>query len=246
MKGWEDGDTFRVFIPATAIDIEKAGDKDGKRWIQGIASTDSKDIQGEIIDQNGIDFSYFLKHGWFNDDHKSGPENKVGQPTECRITRNGLWVKGFLFNNHSRANHYWELMNSLASSGSSRKVGFSIQGKVKRRNGNKIAECWIQDVALTPSPVNTTTWAEIAKSLSSMEWDFNKSNNENSEEEEDENKALTAGDSPLVPESLDRNKKEDRTSKSFTYEEAVNHLVINKSLPKEAAIAVVDVVFDLL
>lgn len=164
-----DPDSFSFFVPANALTIHKSSDVDGaspRKWIQGIASTPHVDLQNEVVDQAGIDFSYFLEHGFFNDDHKSGPENKIGQPTEAKVTPHGLWVKGFLFEGNPRADAYWELLQSLKVSGSQRKVGFSIQGKVKRRDGNKIRECWIQDIAVTASPVNTATWAEVAKSLS--------------------------------------------------------------------------------
>lgn len=244
-QGWTDEETFTFFVPATALAVKKSGKgKDTKRWIQGIASTDSRDLQGEIVRQKGIDFSYFMKHGYFNDDHKPGPENKVGQPTECKVTKNGLWVKGFLFNSHKKADEYWELMHALTSSGSTRQVGFSIQGKVKRRAGKEISECWIQDIALTPAPVNTTTWAEIAKSLSANKWDFNKSTVADSAEE-DEEKALTAGGSPLVPESLEGGVKEDRTRKALTYDETVEYLKKSQDLNEEAAVAVANVVFEL-
>ena len=243
--GWTDEDTFTFFMPATALEVKKSGKgKDTKRWIQGIASTDSRDLQGEIVKQHGIDFSYFLKHGYFNDDHKTGPEHKVGQPTECKITKNGMWVKGFLFNSHKKADEYWELMHALNESGSTRQVGFSIQGKVKRRAGKEISECWIQDIALTPAPVNTTTWAEIAKSLSADKWALTKSEVAD-EAEEDEEKAITAGGSPLVPESLEGGVKKDRTSKALTYDETVDYLQKSKGLNEEAAVAVTNVVFEL-
>jgi hypothetical protein len=149
-----------------------------------------------------------------------------------------LWVKGYLFKNHQRADYYWELMQALSASQSDRKVGFSIQGKVKRREGTKITECWIQDIALTPAPVNTTTWAEIAKSLSAQQWNLSKS-------EEPEEKALAAGGSPLVPESLEGKEKEDRVSKALTYNEAISFLRTSHGLSQDAAMAVADVVFDL-
>lgn len=243
-KGWLDEETFNFWMPASAVSKGSAKGKKGKRWIQGIASTASRDLQGEIVNQNGIDFSYFLKHGYFNDDHKPGPEHKVGEPTECKVTKNGLWVKGFLFNNHKKADEYWELMNALTASDSKRKVGFSIQGKVKRRAGQEIVECWIQDIAITPAPVNTATWAEIAKSLSAAKWDLSKAEAPD-EESEDEEKALTAGGSPLVPESLDGGIKKDRTSKALTYDEAVEHLKKSNGLPHDAAVAVANLVFKL-
>jgi len=141
------GSTFHFFMPVEKI--SKAESKDGKRWIQGVASTDDRDLQGEVVRQNGIDYGYFLKYGYINDDHKEGPEHKVGEPAECRITPAGLWLKGFLYKGKERAEYWWDHITALAANESNRKVGFSIQGKVLRREGNTIAKCWLQDVAIT-------------------------------------------------------------------------------------------------
>jgi hypothetical protein len=162
---------FQFWVP---IQLQKAKgtSKDDRRWIEGIASTTDLDLQNEIVQQNGIDFSYFLKHGYFNNDHKPGFENKVGQPTECRVTSKGLYVKGYLFKNHKVADAIWELVNSLEASQSDRKVGFSIQGKVLRRAGKTIVKCWIQDVAITASPINTNTWLDVVKGLNALPSDI--------------------------------------------------------------------------
>ena len=53
-KGWLDEETFECWIPAQAIVSkggEKGSDKSGKRWIQGIASTNTKYLHGESVDQ---------------------------------------------------------------------------------------------------------------------------------------------------------------------------------------------------
>ena len=262
-NGWITEDTFSCFVPAQMVVVkggDKGADKSGKRWICGIASTDGRDLQGEIIDQNGIDFSYFMKHGYFNDDHKNGPEFKVGQPTEVKLTKNGLWVKGFLFKNpdptkESRADFYWNLMNELSASGSDRKVGFSIQGKVLRRNGNKIEKCWIQDVAITTQPVNTATWAEIAKSLSAQKWDLMKDEEEKKEAKPAEEaegsteKAMAAGGgSPVAVESLDGKAKNVVTvNKSMlTHAEACAVVKSKMGLTDEEAVkAIVNIAFGL-
>lgn len=213
---------FNFWVPAQAVVVKggKSGaDSDGRRWIQGIASTESRDLQGEVVAQKGIDFSYFLKHGYLNNDHKPGNENKVGEPTECRLTKDGLWVKGFLYPDKKTSNDIWTHMTNLTKSGSSRRMGFSIEGRVVKRNGRTIEKCWIQDVAVTPSPVNATTWAEMAKSLSGFSWDTDK-----------EEKALSSSN-VTVPESLDHEEK-DEAMKSLTYDETVvfieNYLGISK------------------
>jgi hypothetical protein len=249
--GWLDADTFQFFVPAQIIDIEKGesgkrGEKSGKRWIQGVASTSSRDLQGEIVDQAGIDFTYFLQNGWFNNDHQPGFKNKVGQPTEARITKNGLWVKGFLLENHEIANDIWELMHSLETTQSDRRLGFSIQGKVKERVGNRIKKCWIMDVAITPAPVNTTTWAEIAKSLSAHKWDFTKSVDGGEQDALCPQIPLHGANSVLAVESLEGDEKEDKESvakKGLTLDEAVRFLEVNHGLPRGAAEDVAKAIF---
>lgn len=162
-------DEFQFWLP---MEIAKADPKDKKkgkrRLIQGIASTPDEDLQKEIVEQRGIDFSYFLKYGYYNNDHKPGFENKVGQPLECRVTGKGLWTRGFLFNNHKIADSIWELANALEASQADRKLGFSIQGKVTRRAGRRIMKCWIQDIAITAAPINTHTWFDVMKSLAAL------------------------------------------------------------------------------
>ena len=262
-KGWLTEDTFSCFVPAQMVVVkggDKGADKTGKRWIQGIASTDGRDLQGEVLDQNGIDLAYFLKHGYFNDDHKPGPEFKIGQPTEAKITKNGLWVKGFLFKNpepaaESRADSYWNLMQQLAASGSDRKVGFSIQGKVLRRNGTKIEKCWIQDIAITTQPVNTATWAEIAKSLSTQKWDLVKEvdkkddKKEEAKDEADTEKAMAvSGGSPVVPQSLEGKQRDVVTVKKsmLSYSEACAVIKSETGLADDEAVkAIANIAFGL-
>lgn len=222
-------DIFKCWVPATVV---KGQGKDaGRRWLQGIASTSATDLQGESVSQLGIDTDYFMRFGYFNDDHKQGNEYRVGQPTDCKVTKDGLWVKGFLFDKNEKADGIWKLMESLEASKSDRKMGFSIEGKVRKRNGSKIEKCWIQNVAITAQPVNTHTWAEIVKSLTS------------SIKEDDQNKALaTGGDNPLVPESLET-KEKDQMGKSLTLEQTVEYLQVEKGLSKDNAESTARVIF---
>lgn len=262
-------DTFEFFVPCELVKSESTDKKDDKRWIQGIASTDSKDLQNEKVLQSGIDFSYFLKNGFFNDNHK---ETKVGEPVECRITEKGLWVKGFLYKGMERADYWWNFLNSLEQSGANRKVGFSIQGKVVRRSGNSITKCWLQHVAITDCPVNTDTWAEIVKSLSEEKFcsqPWQKSCSCCSEDEscevaeahddecackikdkEDESKALSAGGMGrmMIPQSLEGSNKVT-TYKSIEelpeidMDQAVQYLRMEKGYSKAAAEAIADAIF---
>lgn len=157
--------------------LSKAVEKDGRRWIKGVASTEDKDLQGEVVKQGGIDFSYFEEYGFFNNDHKPGPENKVGEPTLCKHRADGLYVEGFLYVENEAANGIWNLIKSLKASGSSREMGMSLQGKTRLRAGKTILKSWVQDIAITAAPINTHTWVDILKSLSGA-WCVNPSEEE--------------------------------------------------------------------
>jgi hypothetical protein len=159
---------FTFWLPAQISKSQKGDGDDGDRIIQGIASTGAKDLQGEVVNPAGIDVSYFLTKGYFNNDHKPGAENKVGEPIDCKVTKDGLWVKGRIYKGKKAADDIWEHFQALSKSNAKRKMGFSIEGRVVRRNDNVIEKCWIQDIAITPAPVNPCTWAEVAKSLTAI------------------------------------------------------------------------------
>jgi hypothetical protein len=161
---------FGFWVPLTICKSSKetTKGKEGRREIEGIASTVHIDLQYEKVIQAGIDYSYFLEHGFFNNDHKPGFENKVGEPIECRVTKDGLYVRGFLYKEHKIANDIWELAHAIEASGGKRKLGFSIQGKVLRRAGKTILKCWVQDIAITAAPINTHTWLDIVKALTAV------------------------------------------------------------------------------
>lgn len=261
-KDVDGSETFTFFMPVDRI--EKSETKDGKRFVQGVASTDDRDLQGEVVRQGGIDYSYFLKYGYINDDHKDGPEHKVGEPVEARITAAGLWMKGFLYKGKERAEYWWEHINTLAQNSSNRRVGFSIQGKVIRREGNTIAKCWLQDVAITASPVNTSTWAEIVKSLSGEKWCLHpwqnvceggcctcgpafKSITAEDTEEEKRKKALSAGGMGrvLIPQSLEGGAKVQTYQKSnrISYQQAVEQIRAQRKCSIPVAKALADAIF---
>jgi len=236
-------DLLHKAIPNTRIESFKFGvpfykgptGSKGRRWHKGVASTPSNDLQNEEVVQNGLDVRYFVKHGYFNYDHKDGFDNKVGQPTAAIVKRvndrdgnsvMGLWVEGFLWpKGHPRADEVWQLATSIEAADADRQLGYSIEGKVLKRDGTRILKAWVKDIACTPSPINTMTWMELSHEMSKsfakpaeIYWvndalsmgHLRKSAaaDDDSIWMPDEQKALTVGGgSVLVPESLEGNLK---------------------------------------
>ncbi|MBI9086806.1 MAG: hypothetical protein JEZ11_24630 [Desulfobacterales bacterium] len=161
--GLQTDGSFRFHIP---FELKKSRD-DGKVYIEGIASMQTPDIANETVIQNGMDLSYFLSRGFFNDNHAKDSGGKVGVPLLAEHTPQGLRVKGYLLDT-PRAQGIIELATALAKSGGDRQLGFSVEGKVSQRDGRIIQKSWIKDIAITAEPVHPDTYMNICKSISTQ------------------------------------------------------------------------------
>lgn len=169
--------SFKFFVP---VDLVKSKDKDdlGEWKIKGIASTPDEDLQGELVDQDGLDISLLKAgRGLLNWDHQKGPENVLGQIEDANFIKgtNGknLEIEGYLFKNQERAKSVYNIMNSVKKANGSR-IHMSIEGKILQRdlyNPKSIRKARIDKVALTLDPVNPHTYADLVKSLNTPEED---------------------------------------------------------------------------
>lgn len=161
---------FSVVLPA-----ELSKSEDGEWRVFGLASTPKRDLQGEVIDLQGIDLTPIQKgKGVFNWDHKEGPENTIGSIDTYKKADDGLYLGGYLYKNHDRAKSIYQIMSSLKKSDKG-KIGMSVEGIIKKRSGadgKTISKAIITKCALTMNPVNTDTYADLVKSLSAGEVEF--------------------------------------------------------------------------
>lgn len=155
---------FNFDIP---LEITKGKTEDEWR-IRGKASDERQDLQGEIVRQNSLDISALKEgRGLLNWDHKDGPINTIGVIDEAEIKEDGLHIAGYLFKNHDQAKATYDILRSLKST-DKRRLGLSIEGKILKRSGidgRIISAARIEKVAVTFSPVNTSAYCELVKSL---------------------------------------------------------------------------------
>lgn len=157
---------FRFWVPLT--EITKGKDKDGNDIMKlgGIASTRSRDTDGEILDPNGFDLSYFKQRGHVNWNHSKEPSDIVGEVAKAEVRKDGLWVESTLFPTSKRAKQVYELAQTLKKDSSKLKLGYSIEGKVIERDPtdqSRVTSAFISAVALTPSPKNPDSIVDIIK-----------------------------------------------------------------------------------
>lgn len=158
---------FNFWVP---LEISKGKDKKGEEVMRigGIASTGHEDSDEETLETAGFDVKPLLKSGFLNYHHmqKSDPSAIIGEPTKAEITKKGLYIEGTLYKDSPMAKKVYELAQLLEKSSSTRRLGFSIEGKATERdpmNPKRIIKASITGCAVTFSPKNSHTLAEIIK-----------------------------------------------------------------------------------
>lgn len=155
------------------------------------------DLDNQRTRQSGVNIEYHVSEGFFTDDHdelvRDGagmpllnqhgepiviPKARVGEPRAAALTDEGWEVVGVWYqgspndpplSSGSRADYWWNLMETMERSGSNRRVGCSVDGSAmvsKAPDGcEDIIECYIQNIAVTLSPKRPNTYVEIIKSV---------------------------------------------------------------------------------
>lgn len=175
------GDKFNFFAEA---DFEKShsfnplnfpigDDRRYERMIfEGLASDNMEDDEGESMEPSGFVIDRFLKHGLINLDHlpSRSPINKsrfwIGAPLSAKVDGNKFYVKCQLWKKSPEARAFYDKALEMKESGTDRKPGFSIEGKAlerDKRNPKRITKALITNVAMTMTPVNANTYADIVK-----------------------------------------------------------------------------------
>ena len=160
---------FNFFVP---IEFEKSKEEeDGlpkELIITGVASTNDKDSDGEMLDPNGYDLTRFLQSGFLNLEHRSKDDtsNIVGEPIEAKVKDNKLWIKGKLYKSNPKAVNIYKTAKMLKAEKSNRRLGYSIEGRAIQRdpsNPKRILKASIHGCAVTATPKNSNTYLDILK-----------------------------------------------------------------------------------
>lgn len=170
-------DHYEFYVPLFKSYTEPSKKTGKPMWVlEGIASTENTDAQNEKIIQKGMDFRPFLTMGYINWNHNGQPSHVVGVPLEAGIIDHqgvpSFWVKARLWEDSEMAKSIWDLASHIAKNnadgGPERSLGWSVEGGVVARdpmNDSIITQSIVRHCALTHEPVNTDSFANIAKSF---------------------------------------------------------------------------------
>lgn len=168
-----DHDKFRFWFP---FELEKAGEPgDGEMFasINGIVSSERRDEDGEIVKQDGIDWSYFKSMGKLTYGHPATVANVIGEPTEVSPTTlpDGTpahHMKGRLFLIDELGGKVAKKARAMKKSGARSRLGLSVEGHVIERDKadpKTINRCKVITVAVDANPKNHDAQMELAASL---------------------------------------------------------------------------------
>ena len=215
---------FKFWFPLERI--EKAVDSEGNEVMRlgGIASTSDEDTDGEFLDPKGFDITPLMESGFANWHHqtKNSPAAVVGEPVFGEIRPEGLYLEVDLYPNSDVALQVWDLAQTLEKDSKTRRLGFSIEGKVLKRKSNdkksidfkKIEKALITGVAITHQPKNKKTFADIIKG----EVDEDELDEQEEADEQEEKSMDTTSGRPVIPESVNKKIKNQTFSKSEAIE----------------------------
>lgn len=167
--------------PECAILWKSHDATDDARKIEGLASLDIKDEQGEVVHIDKLDLSYLGKSGTICWHHGQDPGDNIGYVTDYEVgpvrdivpkrfhdrvkkhlDRIGLYIRGRLKKGLRKANDAWL---DMTSNPDDHGLGFSVHGSAKRE-GIHVVAGKVTAIALTHMPVLTETFATLAKALS--------------------------------------------------------------------------------
>lgn len=158
------------FVPLHRVQIRKGKVRGGANvaHVEGIASTEHEDHEGQTLLQKGMDWSYFLREGWINYEHEDvkhptrGAAAVIGYPVRVwPTTHEGKPATGLeagLYLDNPRAAQVVQVLESIQGATPARQLGFSIEGDAVDVDDPKapkvIKRAVIYNVTLTSNPVN--------------------------------------------------------------------------------------------
>ena len=155
---------WQPFEPMEDDPVSKAGKGSKYGLIKGVASTEKVDADGEIIAQDGLDWSWFEGNGFITYEHPMSVGNIVGEPRRIIKSEVGGFaatsIEGVLYLTDPAARGIWGKACAIKKSGSDRRLGFSIEGAVVSREGSRVTKAKVTSVAISAQPKNSLTWWE--------------------------------------------------------------------------------------
>ncbi len=145
-----------------------------KRVLYSIISAEVPDAVNDVVRQDGMDCGPLVEAGYANWDHMDGPAHLIGEPLSTdrtEIDAPGLGrvpaTEGriWLYTGHPEADAVWSLCKAQRAPHARRRLGTSVQGEIRERQGHDIVKSLIRHIAVSHQPLMPLSFVAIEKSL---------------------------------------------------------------------------------
>lgn len=162
--GWVRWDSEALCKGASASTDDRLG------LIEGFASTEHLDLDNEVVEQSGLDWSA-CRH--LTLEHPKTHLNVIGEvlstaPKTTDDGQPGTYLKGGLYRKLPAGQKVYDHALGIAKSGGTSPFGFSVEGPPDGlvRRGNRIVKARVTSVAVTMGPRNQQAmWSPMMKGL---------------------------------------------------------------------------------
>lgn len=152
--------------------VSEVAGAEGAWILKGWVSGEDIDADGQIVEQDGIDWSAFDRNPIFTDGHPAMPETVVGHALVRKAGimpngKKGTWMECQLLKgnpdtdgeNVARAAKLWQRHRTLCKGPNRRGLGFSVEGWAKDIDGIRIRKSVVTSVAIDIMPKNPMAFA---------------------------------------------------------------------------------------
>ena len=161
-KGIVNADADVIGTPITDFDVNSM-------YIEGIASTDDRDLDNQVLKPSGFVLDYFLKSGFITFNHMSSisPDALIGEPVDTKVTGEEFYLKGKLYPWSNLAkNIYTIALNLENDKQSDRTLSWSLEGLTLETEKDMVTKMLVTNVTLCFNPKNfQRTYAKIVKGI---------------------------------------------------------------------------------
>lgn len=161
-KGIVNADADVIGTPITDFDINSM-------YIEGIASTDDRDLDNQVLKPSGFILDYFLKSGFITFNHMSSisPDALIGEPVDTKVTGEEFYLKGKLYPWSNLAkNVYTIALNLENDKESDRTLSWSLEGLTLETENDMVTKMLVTNVTLCFNPKNfQRTYAKVVKGI---------------------------------------------------------------------------------
>ena len=137
----------------------KTFEKEGERWLEGIATTPDLDRVGDSVNPEGAVYALPLPLLW---QHKH--DEPIGSVTEVRVTKAGIRVRARISVGVAKADEIWTLIRDGVLNACS--IGFRALKSVPLKNGGRRYDEWeLLELSIVSVPAHPGAKISIAKCM---------------------------------------------------------------------------------